>query len=436
MGRYIVRRLLIMLLTMLGVSMLVFAVVEIAPGNIARNILGNYVTAEQEESMTRQLGLARPAVARYVSWLAGSDWQARRLIGREVREIVVAQGTQSRYRQWWAVMPDGSLAQWQVRDDHLYRLVRTGNVSTNEVLDDGAWRTAADGSTYFWGIDIANRAVKWVRGEGGTELKRDVSGWKEVHGAPVDYLPLSKGLLRGDGGISLMYNQPVSGILATRIRNSAIFAGLALLISMPLALILGLLAGLARGRWPDRVISLLGLVTTSSPDFAVGLFSIMFFALWLKWLPATTLYANENAVWTNPKMLVLPLFTVAMSEVGYILRITRTSVIDVSNSPYVRTAYLKGLSYPRIVFRHVLRNALMAPVTVITLHITWLIGGLVVVETVFGFPGLGALLVPAAMFKDVYIIEAGTMVIIALAVGTQLLADILYALLNPRIRYA
>jgi peptide/nickel transport system permease protein len=144
---------------------------------------------------------------------------------------------------------------------------------------------------------------------------------------------------------------------------------------------------------------------------------------------------SDTAILDNPRLLVLPILTASLVEMGYVLRITRTSVVEVMNSPYVRTAILKGLSYRQVVFRHVLRNALMAPITVIMLHVNWFIGGLVVVESVFGFPGLGNFILNAALYKDVFAIEAGSMVLIALAVGTQLVADVIYSLINPRIRY-
>jgi peptide/nickel transport system permease protein len=128
--------------------------------------------------------------------------------------------------------------------------------------------------------------------------------------------------------------------------------------------------------------------------------------------------------------------TASLVEIGYVLRITRASVVEVMNSTYVRTAVLKGLTYPQIVTRHVLRNAMLAPITVIMLHVNWLIGGLVVVESVFGYPGMGNFILNAALYKDVYSIEAAAMVLIMLAVGTQLAADVLYSYLNPRIRYS
>src|SRR5512143_1282896 len=124
MALYIIRRMLTLLVTMVIVSMVVFGVVEIAPGNVARNILGAYATPEQEKSMENQLGLDRPVVARYINWLLGSDWQARTAIGMPVREIVIEQGTQARYRQWWAVDPQGNLLQWKIAGQDLVRLTR------------------------------------------------------------------------------------------------------------------------------------------------------------------------------------------------------------------------------------------------------------------------------------------------------------------------
>ena len=156
----------------------------------------------------------------------------------------------------------------------------------------------------------------------------------------------------------------------------------------------------------------------------------------MKLLPGATVFASEKAAFKNPKMLVLPVMTLTLIELGYVLRITRASMVEVMNAPYIRTAFLKGLPYWRIVFKHALRNALMAPITVIMLHVNWLMGGIVVVEAIFGFPGLGRYLLDAALYKDVFAIEAGAMVMVMLAVGTQLVADVIYTFLNPRIRYA
>ena len=135
-------------------------------------------------------------------------------------------------------------------------------------------------------------------------------------------------------------------------------------------------------------------------------------------------------------MLVLPVLTLTLIELGYVLRITRASMVEVMKTNYIRTAVLKGLPQRRIIMKHALRNALMAPITIITLHINWLVGGIVIVEVLFGFPGMGRYVLDAALFKDVFAIEASAMVLVVIAVGSQLFADIIYTYLNPRIRYS
>jgi peptide/nickel transport system permease protein len=314
--------------------------------------------------------------------------------------------------------------------------VRRNDGSVDQFQDDAAWQTDSDGKRYFWGMDSDNRAALWVLGEGGVEYQLEYSGWIEATDSPVDYVPMSKGLLRGDAGISLRYKRPVSEVISRRIINSMILAALAMLLSIPIAIILGLIAGLNEGKPVDRVITLAGLITAASPDFATGILLIMIFGLWLKVLPGATVFMSEDAILKDPRMLALPVLTASLVEIGYVLRITRASVVEVMNSMYVRTAILKGLSQRQVILRHVLRNAMMAPITVIMLHVNWFVGGLVVVESVFGFPGLGNFILNAALYKDVYAIEAGAMVLIVLAVGTQLIADVIYALVNPRIRYA
>ena len=134
-------------------------------------------------------------------------------------------------------------------------------------------------------------------------------------------------------------------------------------------------------------------------------------------------------------MLVLPVLTLTLIELGYVLRITRASMVEAMKTPYIRTAFLKGLPFWQVVFKHALRNALIAPITVIMLHVNWLLGGIVIVEVVFGYPGLGRYLLDSALYKDINALEAGAMILVTVAVGTQLIADIAYTFLNPRIRY-
>jgi peptide/nickel transport system permease protein len=220
------------------------------------------------------------------------------------------------------------------------------------------------------------------------------------------------------------------------VRNSLTLAAIAFVLIMPIAVVMGIVAGIREGSAVDRTLSVLSLITTSIPEFATGVLLILIFAFWLKLLPGAAIFTSDIAPWQDPKMLVLPVLTLTLAEVGYVARMTRASMVEVMNAPYIRTAFLKGLPYWRIVFRHALRNALMAPITVIMLHVNWLVGGIVVVESVFGYPGLGMYLLDSALFKDVNAIEAGAMLMVAVAVSTQLIADILYTFLNPRIRYS
>ena len=145
---------------------------------------------------------------------------------------------------------------------------------------------------------------------------------------------------------------------------------------------------------------------------------------------------NANALRENPQMLILPVLTLTLIELGYVLRITRASMVEVMRTNYIRTAVLKGLPQRRIVFKHALRNALLAPITIIMLHVNWLLGGIVVVEVLFGFPGLGKYVLTSALFKDYFAVGASAILLVIIAVATQLMADILYTYLNPRIRYS
>ena len=435
MAKFIVRRLGFMLLTMFIVSIAIFAVSEIAPGNIARNILGPFATPEQEASFLAQLGLDQPLHIRYITWLAGSDWRAERLVGMPLRRI---RKPETDFYEWWAVETDGTLVRWKLDGEDLIALRLQPDGTVIESIDNDRWQTSEAGVSTFWGVDTHNHAVLWEKGSGRTYWMRAKAAgwWVEQPGGAKEYIPLQKGLLRGDPGESVKTGRPVAAALLRRLQNSVLLAAIAFVIVMPLALVLGLLAGLNEGKPLDRILSVGGLMTTATPNFATGVFLILIFAIWLKLLPGATVFVSERAIFKNPKMLVLPVATLTLIELGYVLRITRASMVEVMNAPYIRTAFLKGLPYWRIVFKHALRNALMAPITIIMLHVNWLMGGIVVVEAIFGFPGLGRYLLDAALYKDVFAIEAGAMVMVMLAVGTQLVADIIYTFLNPRIRYA
>jgi len=431
MAKFILRRVFLLLLTMILVSMAVFVITEASPGNVARNILGAFVTPEQEASFLAQLGLDKPVWVRYLYWLVGSDWQASGKINRPLKQIL----TQKGFVEWWAVREDGRLVRWKLSGDDLIAEVRQDDGTKTAEKDNDRWTTDEKGVSIFWGLDNDNHAVKW---EKGTDRKVWTfimgSGWKETSGGPVEYIPLKKGFIRGDPGVSLRTGRPVGNSLYVRLRNTLVLAGIAFVIVMPLALVLGLLAGLKEGSLRDRILSVGGMMFSVIPEFATGIFLILIVAVWWGLVPGATVF-GEKAPWSRPDMLILPVLTLTLIELGYVLRITRASMVEVMRSPYIRTAHLKGLPYWRIIIKHAIRNALMAPITVIMLHVNWLMGGVVIVEVVFGYPGLGKYLLDSALYKDINALEAGAMILVMVAVGTQLFADILYTFLNPRIRY-
>ncbi len=228
----------------------------------------------------------------------------------------------------------------------------------------------------------------------------------------------------------------VSVTLWPRLRNSLVLAGVAFVVVMPLALLLGIIAGVNEGKRSDRTISIVGLTLTATPEFVTGIFLILIFGIWLQWVPAVAIFTSPNAIFENPSLLILPVMTLTAVELGYISRMTRASMVEVMDSAYIRTAIIKGMPRRRVIFRHAVRNALLAPITIIMLHVNWLIGGLVVVEVIFGYPGLGEYIYDAAIFGDYNALAAAAMILVVIAVATRLIGDFVYTLLNPRIRYA
>jgi peptide/nickel transport system permease protein len=170
------------------------------------------------------------------------------------------------------------------------------------------------------------------------------------------------------------------------------------------------------------------IVTTSIPEFASAVFLTSLFVFWLGWLPGVSTMADGFHV----RELVLPVSVLTLYSAGYVARMTRSSMVEVMQSPYIRTARLKGNSMRRVIVRHALRNALITPVTVIMLQIPWLMSGVIVVEVFFAYQGFGTLLYQAALNTDIYLIEACTMVSVVVVVVTQVASDLLYAWLNPR----
>jgi peptide/nickel transport system permease protein len=311
--KIILRRLALGILTLLLVSVLVFAATQALPGDTARAILGKSATPERLAALRDQLGLNRPAVAQYASWL--------------------------------------------------------GDV------------------------------------------------------------------VRGNMGDSLVAQEPVTKLLGDRVLNSAVLVFLAALISIPLSILIGSLSGLLRDRWFDSTVSLGSLALAALPEFVIGILLIMLFATQvMKIFPAVSRVDPNVPLWSQLDVLVLPALTLVLAVAPYIIRILRASMVEVLESEYVQMARLKGMPERIVLQRHALPNAVIPAIQVIALNLAWLAGGVVVVEFLFNYPGIGSGLVDAVANRDVPVIQAIVLLIAGLYVGFNLLADILTILVSPRLR--
>ena len=312
MARLIGRRLLLMVPTLVLVSILVFALAEVLPGNLGRFILGPYATQSAVDQLNHSLGMDKPIYTRYVEW--------------------------------------------------------AGHFVT------GHW------------------------------------------------------------GSSYQYSTPVLPLVMHALGNSLLLAGFALVIIVPTSIFVGVYAGLRRDSLLDRAITISSLSMTVIPEFVSGVILIVIFAVTLHWLPVSAMPPQGSPFVDRFYYLILPAIPLMLLELGYIARMARVGTVQVLNMPYIRTAVLKGLPQRRVIFGHVLRNALVPTVTVIGSQIGWLIGGLVVIETLFVYPGIGYYMVNAALNHDLPLLEACVLVVAVIYMLSNLVADVVVAFLNPRIR--
>jgi peptide/nickel transport system permease protein len=312
-SRYLFKRFAYLLLTLLLSSLVIFVMTQLLPGDVARVILGREASDTAIESLRTRLGLDRPAVVRYLSWLG------------------------------------------------------------NFVMGD-------------WGESF------------------------------------------GTGGA-------IRPLVLERLGNSLMLAGLAVGFAVPAAVLLGVAAALNRDRPLDTIISVGSLAVVGLPEFVTGLLLIQVFSFELGVLPASSSIRPGSGFLEALPMLVLPALTATLVLLAYIARMTRASVIEELARPYVRTAILKGITRREVVLRHVLRNALLPTITVVAISLGWLVSGLIVVENVFNYPGLGRLLTFAIDRRDFPLLQAIALVAVVGFAVSNMLADILYTLLDPRIRY-
>jgi peptide/nickel transport system permease protein len=242
------------------------------------------------------------------------------------------------------------------------------------------------------------------------------------------------GILQGDWGFSTVFKEEVSTIIGRRLGLTGILMGCVMLVMVPVALVIGVLAGMREGSRLDRSLSTLSIASTATPEYVSGVIFIAVFAssaVGLKWFSGTATSAMDGITFNN---FTLPVMTIALYGIGYIARMTRASMAEVMTAQYIRTARLKGVSFANVVMKHALRNALIAPFTVIMLQFPWLLNGVVIVETLFNYKGFGWTLVEAAGNNDIELLLACSVVAVFVVLITQLISDIGYVFLNPRIR--
>ncbi|WP_328370586.1 ABC transporter permease [Streptomyces sp. NBC_00445] len=280
-----------------------------------------------------------------------------------------------------------------------------------------------DVATQVLGRDATPDAVAALR----KQLGLDQPAWER-------YADWIAGAVHGDFGTSLVAGGSVGGEVSSYLANSALIALVTVLFAVTGSIVLGILAGLYRDRWPDHVISTVSLVGMSVPEFVVATVLVLCFSIALPWFPAVVLYGPDATVGQLLPAVWLPALALAIVLAAYIIRMARTSVIDVMASEYVTTARLKGLSTWRVVTRHALPSALLPTLHVIALNVAWLAGGVAVVENVFNYPGIGKLMLSSVQNRDLPVIQAIALISAVVYVVCNLAADLGAMALNPKLR--
>ncbi len=249
------------------------------------------------------------------------------------------------------------------------------------------------------------------------------------------YFTWAGNFIQGDWGTSPIQNVAVRPLVLERLKNSLILGGFALLLIVPFSVALGVFAALNYGKSVDRIVSIAGLSFVALPEFVVGVVVIVVFAVQLGWLPVSSQVPDPDPV-DIVRQCLLPSIPLMFVLFGYISRMAREGTIAALRSDYTRTAVLKGLPRRYIIVRHVLRNALLPTIAVVSVQVGYLVGGLVVVETLFNYPGIGQLILNAATGHDLPTLEASVLMIALIYTAANFTADVLSAFLNPRVRLA
>ena len=252
---------------------------------------------------------------------------------------------------------------------------------------------------------------------------------------PVRYWNWASDFVKGDWGVSPVQNVEVRPLVLGRLKNSLYLAAFAMVLIVPFSIFMGVVAALNYGKTADRAISIIGLSFIALPEFVIGVILIVVFAVQLGWFPTSSQVPGTNPVdWF--RQLLLPAIPIMFVLFGYISRMARTGTVDALQANYTRTAILKGLPRRHVVWRHVVRNSMLPTITVVSVQVGYLVGGLLVVETLFAYPGIGQLTLESATGHDLPTREACVLMIAIIYCFANLIADLAYGILNPRVRLA
>jgi len=248
------------------------------------------------------------------------------------------------------------------------------------------------------------------------------------------YFQWASGAVRGDFGISMTNQRDILSSIVPRFSNTMFLAGYAALIAVPLAVGLGILAAINEGKWIDKLANIVSLATISVPEFFIGYLLILFFAVDNEWFPSLSTVFPDMGIWTRLYTVALPALTLTALVTAHMLRMTRSSVLSVMSQPYIEMAFLKGLSRSRVILAHALPNAAAPIISVVALNLAYLIVGVVVIEVVFVYPGIGQFMVDGVTKRDLPVIQACALVFAATFIILNTIADMLSILVNPRLR--
>jgi peptide/nickel transport system permease protein len=251
----------------------------------------------------------------------------------------------------------------------------------------------------------------------------------------VQYANWVYGVVRGDFGKSIFYNQPVGRLLWERYPVTIHLGLLAFVLSTILGILAGLLAAIRRGKWADRVVTPLTYIGITVPIFWLGILMIYTFGLKLNWLPIIGYTSPLDDFWLSTKQAIMPVICLSIGALAATARQMRSSMLEVIRQDYIRTAWSKGLRERLIIVRHALKNSLIPVITVLGLHLGWIFGGSVIVETVFSIPGIGYLMVTSIFCQDYAVVQSCTLIFAVMIVFANLVVDISYGWLDPRIKY-